>query len=151
MAICDSNRRTQEAKVAEAITKTEYFSIVIPNKVGEGAHILSAFKEAGVNFVGLWVYPLNKKLAKADVIPAEPALFKKVAKKLGIEIEGKTACFLSSGEDRIGAVAEPLAKLAAAGISVRAVAAVCAGEGRFGALIQLDPDDVKKAAKALAK
>jgi hypothetical protein len=137
--------------VAEAITKSEYFSIVIPNKVGEGAHIMSAFKEAGINFVGLWIYPLNKKLAKADVIPAEPALFKKAAKKLGIEIEGKSVCFMTSGEDRIGAVAEPLAKLAAAGINVRATAAICAGEGRFGAMIQLDADDVKKAAKVLAK
>jgi len=47
-------------------------------------------------------------------------------------------------------VAEVLAKLAAKEINVFAVQALCAGNGRFGALLQVAPDDVKKATKALA-
>jgi hypothetical protein len=30
------------------------------------------------------------------------------------------------------------------------VQALCAGNGRFGAMIEVDPDDAKKAAKVLA-
>ena len=36
------------------------------------------------------------------------------------------------------------------GINVDAVQAICVGNGRFGALVQVAPDDVKKAKKALA-
>jgi hypothetical protein len=43
-----------------------------------------------------------------------------------------------------------LAKLAAKEINVYAVQALCAGNGRFGALIQVYQDAVKKVAKALA-
>ena len=43
-----------------------------------------------------------------------------------------------------------LTKLAAKKINVNAVQALCAGNGRFGALVQVAPDDVKKAKKALA-
>jgi hypothetical protein len=40
--------------------------------------------------------------------------------------------------------------MAAKEINVHAVQALCAGDGRFGALIQVDQAAVKKAAKALA-
>ena len=46
--------------------------------------------------------------------------------------------------------AEVLAKLAAKEVNVYAVQAVSAGNGRFGALIQVDQAAVKKAARALA-
>jgi len=40
--------------------------VVVPNKPGKGAHLLGAFKEAGVNFVGIWGYPVGKSKARID-------------------------------------------------------------------------------------
>ena len=57
--------------------------------------------------------------------------------------------FLISGEDRPGAVAGLYEKLAAAKINVTATDAVCAGMGRYGAILWVKPRDVKKAAKVL--
>ena len=131
------------------MAKLEYYSVVVPNKPGKGEHVLSALKEAGVNFVAIWGYPVGKSKSKIDLVAEDPAGLKKAAKKLKIDIGKKQTAFHVTGEDHAGAVAEVLAELAAKKINVSAVQALCADNGRFGALIQVAPDDVKKAAKAL--
>ena len=132
------------------MAKLEYYSVVVPNKPGKGEHVLSALKEAGVNFVAIWGYPVGKSKSKIDLVAEDPAGLKKAAKKLKIELGKKQTAFHVTGEDHPGAVAEVLAELAAKKINVGAMQALCAGNGRFGALIQVAPEDVKKAAKALA-
>jgi hypothetical protein len=132
------------------MAKLEYYSVVVPNKPGKGEQVLSALKEAGVNFVAIWGYPVGKSKARIDLVAEDTAGLKKAAKKLKIELGKKQTAFHITGEDHPGAVAEVLSKLAAKGINVYAVQALCAGNGRFGALVQVAPDDVKKAAKALA-
>ncbi|MGP8245069.1 MAG: hypothetical protein ACLQVN_11190 [Bryobacteraceae bacterium] len=132
------------------MTKVESYSVVVSNKPGKGAQLLGSFKEAGVNFVAVWGYPVGKSKCRIDLVAEDAALLKKAAKQLKIDLGKKQTAFHITGEDRPGAVAEELAKLAAKGINVYAAQALCAGNGRFGALIQVDQDAVKKAAKALA-
>src|SRR5664279_1703136 len=132
------------------MAKVELYSVVVPNKPGKGAQLLSAFKAAGINFVGVWGYPVGKSKSRIDMVAEDAALLKKTAKQLKIELGKKQTAFHITGEDHPGAVAEVLGKLAAKEINVFAMQALCAGNGRFGALIQVEPDDIKKAAKALA-
>jgi hypothetical protein len=132
------------------MAKLELYSVVVPNKPGKGAKLLNAFKDAGVNFVAIWGYPVGKTKSRIDLAPEDPALLKKVAKQLKIELGKKQTAFHITGEDHPGAVADLLAKLAAKEMNVYAVQALCAGSGRFGAIIQVEQDVVKKAAKALA-
>jgi hypothetical protein len=132
------------------MAKIELYSVVVPNKTGKGAQLLSSFKEAGVNFVGIWGYPVGKSKSRIDMVAEDAALLKKAAKQLKIELGKKQIAFHITGEDHPGAVAEVLAKVAAKEINVYAVQALCAGNGRFGALIQVDQEAVKKAAKVLA-
>ena len=130
--------------------KVELYSVVVPNKPGKGAHLLGALKEAGINFVAIWGYPAGKSKSRIDMVAEDPVLLKKAAKQLKIELGKEQMAFHITGEDHPGAVAEALAKLAAKEINVYAVQALCAGNGRFGALIQVNQDAVKRAAKALA-
>ena len=127
-----------------------YFSIVIPNKTGEGAKVLDALKSAGLNLIALWGYPLKGKNAVLDIAPSDPKAFIKTVKQLGLDPGVQKTAFHLEGEDRPGVMAEVFAKLSVAGVSVHAAQAVCAGAGRFGALIQVADADLKQAKKILA-
>ena len=132
------------------MAKLECYSVIVPNKPGKGVHLLNSFKEAGVNFIGIWGYPVGKTRSRIDLVAEDPALLKKAAKQLKIELGKKQTAFHITGEDHPGAVAEILAGLAAKEINVYAAQALCAGNGRFGALIQVDPESVSKATRLLA-
>ncbi len=135
--------------MADEIRRLDYFSVVVPNKAGEGARVLGALRDAGVNLTGMWGYQTKPNKAQLELAPEDGAAFKQVARKAGLKVGEKHTAFLLSGEDRPGAVAEVLERLAVAGINVVAVKAMCAGAGRFGAAFFVAPQDVRKAAKAL--
>jgi len=127
-----------------------YYSIVVKNKAGEGAKVLEGLKAAGINLAALWGYPIKGKKSALDIAPDDPKAFLKAVKAMKLEASKKKTAIHIDGEDRPGVVADVLSKLAAAKISVHAAQAVCAGAGRFGALIQVHEDDLKKAKKALS-
>ena len=134
--------------MADEVCTVTFYSAEIANKVGEGARVLRALQDGGVNFTGFWGYPVGRR-ARLDMVPADDAIFKKAAKKAGLALSPKMTGFFINGQDHPGAVADVLEKLAAAGISARAVQAVCAGAGRYGSFLQVEAADVRKAKKAL--
>jgi len=135
--------------MAETIRQVEHYSASISHKVGEGARVLGALRAAGVNLIGLWGYPHGAGKATLEFIPANGAAFVAAAKAAKLKLSKKQIAFHVEGEDRPGAVADLLAKLGAAKISIGALQAVCAGSGRYGAVIFLPQTSVGKAAKAL--
>jgi hypothetical protein len=133
--------------MAEAVRQVEYFYIEVPNKVGEGAKVLRTLKDAGVNLVAFSGFPSGRR-AQLDFFPADPAGFKQVAKANRWKLVGPKRGFLVQGDDRIGAVADLLGKLADAKIDVIAIDAVSVDQ-RYGALCWVAPRDAKKAATVL--
>jgi hypothetical protein len=134
--------------MAETIQVVEYFYTEAPDKPGEAARALAQLKEAGVNLLAFSGFPKGRR-AQLDFIPADAAAFKAAAKKNKWKLVGPKKGFLIHGEDRVGAVADLLAKLADAKINVTATDAVCAGTDRFGMILWVKARDVKRAAKAL--
>ena len=82
-------------------------------------------------------------------MPEDATLFKKVARKLGLELEETKTGFLVRGKDRVGAIVEMLETLAASDINITAIDAVAAGAGRFGAIFWVKPQDVGRTSKLL--
>jgi hypothetical protein len=105
-------------------------------------------KAAGINLLAFSGFPKGQR-AQLDFIPADPAAFVKVAKRARWKLSAKKSGFLIQGEDRPGALADFMGKLADARINVTALDAVCAGAGRYGAILWVKPPDLKRAAKAL--
>ena len=134
--------------MADIIRQVEYFYIEAPDKPGEGARALGVLKEAGVNLLAFSGFPKGRR-AQLDFIPADPAPFKAVAKRARWKLKGPKKGFLIQGEDRPGALADILARLAAAKINITATDAVCAGADRYGAIFWVKPRDVNRAARAL--
>ena len=134
--------------MADTIRRAEYFHVQVSNKPGEGARHLSVLADAGVNLLAFSGFPEGRG-AQLDFVPENAAAFRQAAKKARWKLTGPKRCFLVSGDDRVGAVADAARKLGEAGINITAVDAVCAGGGRYGAIMWVAPRDVARAARLL--
>jgi hypothetical protein len=134
--------------MANIVKKVAYFAMDVPNKPGEGARVLGALAEAGVNLLAFTGFPSGKK-AQLDIVPEDVAIFKKAVKATKMKTRSQKFGFLVQGNDRKGAVAGLLKTLAEKKINVTAVDAVSAGAGRYGAILWVESKDVNKTARAL--
>jgi hypothetical protein len=134
--------------MADTIRLVEYFYITTPQKPGVGAAVLNELRQAGVNLLGFSGFPSGRG-AQIDFVPEDAAAFRAAAKKAKWKVTGPKKAFLIAGDDRTGAVADVLGKLADAKINVTAVDAACAGAGRYGAILWVAPRDITRAARAL--
>jgi len=136
--------------MADKIQQVNYYIGVIPNKVGEGARLLGAVKEAGVNLLGALGYPKSARKSEIVLIVDEKAPnLAPIAKKAGTALGKKQKGLLASGADRPGVGAELMGKLAEKGINVVSLHALCGGTGTYGALIVVASADFRKAVKVL--
>ena len=134
----------------ETVVKVDHCPAAIANKAGEGARILGALKDSGVNLIALWAYLSMPGKAQLEMIPENGAALVKAAKKVDSRDRQEADRILCERRGSAwSVVAESLGKLAAAKINVGAVLALCGGAGRYGAIIFIPQKDVRKAAKAL--
>jgi hypothetical protein len=126
----------------------DYFYVTVSNSAGQGARVLEDLANEGVNLLAFSGFPSGRK-AQLDLVPEDSAQLKRAAKKLGLALSERKSGFLLHGDDRVGAMTAVLNSLAAAGINVTAMDAVTSGEGRFGAIFWVKPEDVARTARLL--
>jgi hypothetical protein len=134
--------------MADTIRKVSYYYTTIPDKPGEGVRLLDVLKRGGVNLLAVHAFPSARK-AQVDFVPSDAALLTAAAKGAKIKLSKPKTAFLLDGEDRVGVLAGVLGRLGAAKINVTAVTGVCAGMGRYGAILWVKQRDVTKAATTL--
>ena len=97
-----------------------------------------------------WNAPENRDyLVKLTIAFLITAILGLVAKKAGFAFDAKRAGFLIQGDDRPGALAEYLKRLADAEINVAGIDGVTAGAGRWGAILWVESADLARAARTL--
>lgn len=133
--------------MADMIRQVDYFYMLGPNKAGEGAKALRALKDAGVNLLAFSGFPTGRR-AQLDFIPVDASAFKSVARANKWKVVGPKRGFVILGDDRVGAIADIMGRLADARINVTAIDAVSV-DGRYGALCWVAPRDFKKASQVL--
>ena len=135
--------------MADAVRKVNYCYVMVPNRAGNGAKILAAFKEAGVNLEALVAFPGKGGKAQIDLIAKDMAAVRRVAGKSGLRVSKPKKGFLVQGTDQVGACHRHLKKLADRKINITAAQALAAGKGRYGMILWVKRKDYSRAAKTL--
>jgi hypothetical protein len=134
--------------MADTVRLVDYFYVTAPQKPGVGAGLLDELRQAGVNLLAFSGFPSGRG-AQLDFVPEDAAAFRAVARKARWKVTGPKRAFVAMGDDRPGVIADLMRRLADAKINVTALDAVCAGSGRYGAIVWVAPRDVRRAARAL--
>ena len=85
--------------MADTVQRVQYFYTEVSDKPGEGARLLTLFKDAGVNLLAFSGFPHGRR-AQIDFIPADPAAFRATARKAKLTFVGPKTGFLIQGEDQ---------------------------------------------------
>jgi predicted amino acid-binding ACT domain protein len=129
------------------IRRVTYAYVEVADKPGEGARVLGKLSEGGVNLISMTAFPSAGGKSQIDVVASSGDL-DAAAKKAGLKLSAKKQAFFVTGDDRPGAVAEVLRKLADAKINVTATNAASGLTG-FGMIVFVKQKDLDAAAKAL--
>ncbi len=135
--------------MADTVRRVEYYYLTVPDKPGEAARVLKPLKENAVNLLAYLAFPLGSGQAQIDLVPENSGALKQAASKGGLKLGEAKRAFLVQGEDRAGAVAGQVQKLADAKINITAACGTSAGAGRYGMILWVKPADYERAAKAL--
>jgi hypothetical protein len=132
----------------DMIRKVEYFTIFVSHKPAEAFRVLSTLVSADVNLLACSGVPRGRR-AQIDVVPEDAQRFKSAVKKAKLEFKPQKSGFLIQGKDRPGALTDYLRGLGEKNVNVTGIDALSAGEGRWGAIIWVDVDAVRKAGALL--
>src|SRR5256886_4235771 len=132
----------------DTIRKVDYYYITAPDKAGEGARVLGALRDAGVNLLAGHAFPSARR-SQIDVVPSDSAAFVNAAKVAGVKTSKPKIGFLVEGDDRAGAMGSLLSPLGSAGVNVTATSAVRSGSGRYRALLSVRPGAGRRRRDAL--
>ena len=135
--------------MADTTRGVDYYYVTVPDAPGEGQRILAALRDSGVNLLAYLGFPVEGGRSQLDLVPEDAGSLEGVAERLGLTLSEAKRAFLIQGDDRVGAVADVVGKLAEANINVTAAAATAAGTGRYGMILWVAPADYERAAEAL--
>jgi hypothetical protein len=135
--------------MADTVRRVEYHYVTVSDSPGEGNRILSMLEQSGVDLLAFLGFPAGSGQSQLDLVPDDPGSLRAAAERAGITLSEARRAFLIQGDDRVGAVADTTAKLAAANIGITAAAATGAGSGRYGMILWVAPSDYDRAADAL--
>jgi hypothetical protein len=135
--------------MADTVRGVDYYYVTVSDTPGEGQQILAALKDSGVNLLAFLGFPVGGGESQIDLVPEDAAALKAAADQAGVTLSEARRAFLIQGDDRVGAVADTLARLAEANVNVTAAAAAGAGSGRYGMILWVAAADYERAAHAL--
>lgn len=135
--------------MADRVRKVNYCYAKVSARAGQGAAVLAALREAGVNLLAFSGFPTGGGTAQLDLVAEDMAAVRRVARKKGWRLSKNKKGFLVQGDDQVGACHRHLQKLADKKINVTAADAVAAGKRRWGMILWVKPKDYARAARTL--
>lgn len=123
------------------VERKTYYLISTEDRPGQLARFSKRMSEHEVNLAAVWSFGTGRGNAEIMAIPSDPQAFKEVAREAGwVFREGK--CFHLTGEDRAGALADTLDRIAQEGINLHAVDAM-GFQTRYAAYVWCEEKDME--------
>jgi hypothetical protein len=133
----------------DVVKKVTYCNTIVSNRAAEGAKVLAELKRMGVSLTAFSGFPTSGGKAQLDFVTEDIAAVRRVFKEKGWQLSKPKKGFLIYGVDGVGAAFRHIKKLAKEKISITAADAVYAGQGRFGMILWVKPQDYRRAARVL--
>ena len=129
------------------IERKTFFVISTEDRPGQLARFSKQISEHEMNLAAVWCFGTGRGNAEIIAIPIDPHHFKKVAREIQWRFR-EGSCFHLTGEDRPGALADTLDRIAQEGINLHAVDAM-GFQKRYSAYVWCDEEDVETLRKIL--
>ena len=136
--------------MAFKIRRVEYFYTTVVDQPGEAYKLLSQLADVGINLLAFTAVPVGPIRTQLSLFPDDPARLSTEGKRIGMALDGPHRALLVQGDDELGALAEIHAKLYEAEVNVYASNGVTDGEGSYGYVVYVRPEEFERAAHALA-
>jgi hypothetical protein len=134
--------------MADKARRVDYWYVTVPDRPGEAVKVLKPLKDGGASMLAQLAFPSGDGQSQLDLVPEDVDAFRNAAAKAGLKLSDSKRAFYVEGNDRPGAVADTLSKLADANVNVTSYAASCAG-GNYGLVLWVSASDYERAAGAL--
>lgn len=122
------------------VVASRYFSLSVEDRPGQLAEFTELLRKENADLAALWGFGIGEGKAQIITVSKDPDRFRSVIAKLGVEVTEGT-CFRIMEEDRVGALAEVLDRVAEKGINLHALNAI-ALSGDFGCYLWPNESDV---------
>ena len=103
--------------MAYKVKKVSYCYVKMSSRAGQGAKVLSALRDAGINLLAFSGFPVKGGKSQIDLVSDNIAGIRKVAKANGWRLSKAKKGFLVQGSDEIGSVQKVINRLAEKNIS----------------------------------
>jgi hypothetical protein len=135
--------------MAFSVRRVDYFYATIADRPGEGFQVLTQLADVGVNLLAFSAVPIGPLHTQLTLFPDDAQRMAAAARRAGLALDGPHPALLVRGDDELGALAGVHRSLSDAGINVYASTGVTDGEGSYGYVLYVRPDDYARAAAAL--
>ena len=132
-----------------AIRRVTYFHVMVRDRPGEAARLLSLLADAGVDLLAFNAVPIGQECTRLTLFPDDEERLIRAAEEHGLDLEGPEHALLCHGDNRLGALADIHRRLADASINVYASSGVTSDTGAFGYLVFVRSSDFEQAAQIL--
>ncbi len=135
--------------MAYNIRCVEYFYCSVKDQPGEAYKMLSILADLGISMLAFHAVPIGPNNTQLTIFPEDSHKLVSEAKKTGMDLDGPHPAFLVRGDDQLGALSELHKKLYDANINIYASNGVTDGEGDYGYIFFVRPEDFQRAKETL--
>ncbi len=135
--------------MTDSIKQIEYYYAVVEDKPGKWSWFLQYLRDNSVNMVAFTAFPVGAGRSQLDFFPEDAERLRQAADAASVALTGPKKAFLIQGEDKAGALLNCHLKLSEAGVNVHAANGTSGGEGHFGYVLWVKPEDYEDAARVL--